>query len=65
MTHQCASNCSSRFIWKHLEHSINEEFVKPEYRPMLMVEANPHALLDRFEAYDPPKVKKWISAEET
>ena len=48
-----------------LEHAIDQEFVKPQYRSMLMVEADPGTLLDRFETYQPPKVRKWISKSET
>ena len=48
-----------------LEHAIAEEFVKPVYRQMLIVEDDPERLLDRFAAYTPPKVKKWITREET
>lgn len=47
-----------------LEHAINEQFVKPEFRPMITVESDPETLLDRYAAYDPPKVRKWISSEE-
>lgn len=48
-----------------LEHAIEEEFVKPTYRQMLIVESDPAALLDRYAAYTPPKIKKWITREET
>jgi hypothetical protein len=29
---------------------------------MVIVESDPRALLARFEAYEPPKVVKWINA---
>jgi uncharacterized protein (TIGR00730 family) len=48
-----------------LEQAIEQQFVKAEYRPMLMIDADAGALLDRFAGYQPPKVKKWISAEQT
>lgn len=48
-----------------LEHAIDQQFVKPENRPMLIIDADAGSLLDRFERYEPPSVKKWISAEET
>ena len=48
-----------------LEKAIREEFVKEEYRPMIMMEPTATKLLDRFDAYRAPRVKKWIGAEET
>jgi len=48
-----------------LEHAIDQQFVKPEYRAMLMISADPGELLDRFEAYQPPAVRKWITPSET
>jgi uncharacterized protein (TIGR00730 family) len=48
-----------------LEHAINEGFVREEYRPMMMMENTAGSLLDRFEQYSAPKVKKWIGPEET
>ena len=48
-----------------LEHAIDQQFVKPEFRPMLMIEPDADSLLDRFEQYEPPRVRKWISASET
>lgn len=48
-----------------LDHAIEEQFVKPEFRPMVMVESDPVTLLDRYAAYSPPVVRKWISADET
>jgi len=48
-----------------LDHAIDQQFVKEENRRMLMIEADAGALLDRFERYQPPAVRKWIHAEET
>lgn len=48
-----------------LDHAIDQQFVKEQNRPMLMIDADAGALLDRFVSYQPPEVKKWISAEET
>ena len=48
-----------------LEKAIEEQFVKEAYRPMMMMDASPGRLLDRFAAYRAPRVKKWIGAEET
>lgn len=48
-----------------LEHSIDQGFVKPDYRAMIMTEADPARLLERFATYQPPEVYKWISEDET
>ena len=43
-----------------LDHAVEERFLRFEHRAMLIVEANAHALLDRFESYAAPKLEKWI-----
>lgn len=49
---------------KFLEHAVEEGFVPPVCRSMLIVEREPEALLERFEAYSAPTVRKWITKEE-
>ena len=48
-----------------LDHAANEQFVRPDQRRMLVVEANPKALLDRFASYAPPALPKWVGRDET
>ena len=48
-----------------LDHAIDQRFVREEFRPMIMVDESASALLDRFDAYAAPQVKKWIGPEET
>ena len=48
-----------------MEEAIRQRFVKEEFRPMIIMDDSPGALLDRFSAYRAPKVKKWIGPEET
>jgi len=48
-----------------LEIAIDQQFVKQEHRPMIIMEQNPGTLLDRFSVYRAPRVKKWIGPEET
>lgn len=43
-----------------LDHAVAERFVKEANRAMLVVSAEPADLLDRFAAYRPPAVEKWI-----
>jgi uncharacterized protein (TIGR00730 family) len=52
-------------LFGFLENAIAEQFVKPEYRPMIMMDDSPSSLLRRFSAYRAPKVRKWIGPEET
>lgn len=46
-----------------LDHTVAEEFVKPPHRAMLMVEEDPDALIERFEAYRAPSAPKWDRAD--
>jgi hypothetical protein len=48
-----------------VDHSIQEGFVRREYRSMICVDTAPHAVLDRLSAYQAPVVQKWIEREET
>ncbi len=47
-----------------LEHAVEEGFVPPVCRSMLMVETDPEALLERFSSYRAPAVRKWITRDE-
>ena len=48
-----------------LEKAIENHFVKEEFRPMMIIDDSPRSLLDRFERYRAPVVRKWIGPEET
>jgi len=48
-----------------LDHATQEQFLKPQHRSVLVVEQDPVALLDRFAAYQPPSVQKWLAAGES
>lgn len=60
-------NISSYYdpLFAFLEKAIDQQFVKEEYRPMIMMDEQPASLLDRFDQYRAPKVRKWIGPEET
>ncbi len=45
-----------------LDRSVEEKFVRPVHREMVIVEQDANALLDRLVAYEPPQVVKWINA---
>ena len=52
-------------LFAFLEHAVGQKFVKEENRPMIMIDDSAARLLDRFEQYRAPKVRKWISEDET
>lgn len=46
-----------------LDHSMAEGFLKPRHRAMVAVESDAAALLNRFEAYEPPQTVKVIALD--
>jgi uncharacterized protein (TIGR00730 family) len=49
-------------LLRFLDLAVAERFVRDVHRRMVVVEREPAELLARFEAYDPPRVVKWINA---
>lgn len=49
-------------LLKFLDRAVEEKFVRDAHRAMVVVESDPSELLARFEAYEPPRVVKWINA---
>jgi uncharacterized protein (TIGR00730 family) len=49
-------------LLEFLDRAVAEKFVREVHRKMVVVESDPAALLSRFEAYEPPRVVKWINA---
>ena len=47
---------------KFLDHSVEENFIVPEHRAMIIIDDEPESLLDKFLNYAPPKIDKakWI-----
>ena len=43
-----------------LDHAVDERFLRPEHRGMLLCEDTPTAVLDALERFDAPLVDKWI-----
>ncbi len=46
-------------------HAIAEGFVRPEYRPMIVVSSSARELLDGLADYQAPRVEKWIGPAAT
>ena len=44
----------------YMAHAVDEGFLRDEHRRMLLVAAEPEALLDGFASYLPPKLEKWV-----
>ncbi len=47
-----------------INHSVEEGFVSPASRDVLLVDNSPDALLDRLVAYTPPEVNRWLERED-
>ncbi|MHC4549440.1 MAG: LOG family protein [Planctomycetota bacterium] len=52
-------------LLQFLDHAVEERFLKPEHRALLLVGNTPEDLLARFEAHVPPDVERWIERDET
>ena len=48
-----------------LDHVVAEGFLREGHRGMLISETEPGALIDRFAAYVPPVVHKWVERSQT
>lgn len=48
-----------------VQHSIDEGFVRREYRSMISVSESAAGLIDLLQTYTPPAVEKWIEPAET
>jgi uncharacterized protein (TIGR00730 family) len=46
---------------RFLNHSVNQAFMKPEHKQMLIVESEPLPLLAALKQWQAPTVNKWIS----
>lgn len=42
------------------DQAVNEGFVHPNHRSLVLTEGNPRVLLERMESYTPPETRKWI-----
>ena len=48
-----------------IDRMVSEAFVKKPHRDMLIVDADPSAILDRLARYEAPRVTKWIRPDES
>lgn len=47
-------------LMQFVDHAVDEAFMRPQHRDMLVVESDPATLLDRYAIYEPPNVSKWF-----
>ncbi len=47
------------------DHAVQEGFLRPEHRAILLVERDPEALLDRLAAWKAPAARRWIDRRST
>jgi uncharacterized protein (TIGR00730 family) len=47
------------------DRAVAEGFIRPEHRRLMVVGEEPGALLDRFAAWQPPAVERWIDTRST
>ena len=52
-------------LLEFVDRAVSERYVNAEHRGMIVVERSPVSLLDRIEAYEPPRIEKWMDREET
>jgi uncharacterized protein (TIGR00730 family) len=46
-----------------LDHAVEEQFIKPQHRDLILVDGDPRRLLERMRAYESPVTDKWIRQE--
>lgn len=49
-------------LMRFLDHAVDQRFMEPEHRSMILVDEEPAGLLDEFATYRPPEIDKvrWI-----
>lgn len=52
-------------LLQFLDHAVTEQFVRPEYRALLVVDAEPAALIAQMESMEPPPLPRWVQRETT
>jgi uncharacterized protein (TIGR00730 family) len=52
-------------LMEFLDRAVRARFVKEEHRAIALLARDPEALLRRFDSWQPPRVEKWITDEET
>ncbi|MCU0389558.1 MAG: TIGR00730 family Rossman fold protein [Thermoflexibacter sp.] len=48
----------------YIDFSVEEGFIKPQSRQMILVDDNPEMLLDKMDKYEGGQVKKWLTKQQ-
>jgi uncharacterized protein (TIGR00730 family) len=48
-----------------LDHAVEEQFIRPVHRGLVITETDPGRLLEALEKIQPPNLDKWIDRDET
>jgi uncharacterized protein (TIGR00730 family) len=48
-----------------LDHVVDEGFLRPQHRDILLRDSDAEALIAQINAYEPPAIEKWINREQT
>jgi predicted Rossmann-fold nucleotide-binding protein len=48
-----------------LDHAVSEQFLRPEYHALLVVDTEPAVLIARMEAMEPPPLPRWVTPKTT
>jgi uncharacterized protein (TIGR00730 family) len=48
-----------------LDHAVDEGFLRPEHRRLVIVDRNPGRLLDRLESHRMPDAPRWVGSRES
>lgn len=46
-----------------LDHAVEQRFLRPLHRGLVLMEGSPEVLLSRFESWVPPAVSKWLDRD--
>ncbi|MEQ9116271.1 MAG: TIGR00730 family Rossman fold protein [Rickettsiales bacterium] len=49
-----------KHVLAQLDHMVEEQFVRPEHRDMLIVSKDPEEIIEKFRKYKHPVIDKWI-----
>jgi uncharacterized protein (TIGR00730 family) len=52
-------------LFEFLDRAVEERFLAPRFRAIAIVDDDPERLLDRFAAYEPPDVARWLDHAQT
>jgi uncharacterized protein (TIGR00730 family) len=53
-----------RGLLEFIEHALEEQFLKPTHRQIIVADSDPLALIDRLLEWQPPNVAKWMTPRE-